>query len=716
MKKIISIILCTAILLFSTGIAYAASLDYAIKPQFDGAGNFSEGLACVNKDGKWGYIDANGKLVIPYKYDEAFNFYKGRAIVRKGDKWTTVDKDGKELAPYIQADYFYTVDNGVYNGTQVSIMRFKRGEKMGLVDLYCREITPPVYDHIQWLGEGLVSVYKRNTDKSKANGALDLKGYVDPITGKEVVPCGLYDDAFDFSDGLAVVVKDDQYACIDETGKIVIPFGKYGSIGTFKEGMAQVRKDHKYGIIGFINLKGELVIPYQYEFAWFFNDGLAMVKKNGKYGFIDRNGKEVIPCEYEDVGREGMFMNDITLLGNGEEDSIVMLSDEPNSTDYIVMSNKKYGYANREGELITPCIYDYAEDFVNGFGKVAKGGNGGAGNYYEGGKFGFVDTSGKEVVPCKYDYVGNFVSRLRNGVVEGVAPVSIGGSGRIDDYKGGKWGYVDAQGKEITPLIYDRTYEFVGGLGRVVKNGKYGFVDTTGKEVIPCIYDLANDFNNGAASVVKNGKGGMVDSYGNEIVNCIYDNIRPFVNDKALVKYNGKIGYLGRKLDSPAPVQASLAPGKYKGPQTISLSCSTEDAEIYYIIKDNRNTLYVEPTQPYLKPITIYKTTSITAFAVKKGMKYGSQTVFKYEIEQQNVMPVEADLIPGSYSSEQNVSLKCPTEGAVIYYTTDGTIPTVRSTEYTRPIKVSKPTVIKAMAVKDGMIPSEAVTFTYDIK
>lgn len=45
--------------------------EWSIKPQFDGARDFSEGLAAVNRGGKchmggkWGYVDKNGKLAFP---------------------------------------------------------------------------------------------------------------------------------------------------------------------------------------------------------------------------------------------------------------------------------------------------------------------------------------------------------------------------------------------------------------------------------------------------------------------------------------------------------------------------------------------------------------------------------------------------------------------------------------------------------------------------
>ena len=70
----------------------------------------------------------------------------------------------------------------------------------------------------------------------------------------------------------------------------------------------------------------------------------------------------------------------------------------------------------------------------------------------------------------------------------------------------------------------------------------------------------------------------------------------------------------------------------------------------------------------------------------------------------------------GTYTEEQNVSITCATEGADIFYTTDGTDPTVSSTQYTGPFIVSETTTVKAIATKAGYNNSAIASATYTIQ
>ena len=70
---------------------------------------------------------------------------------------------------------------------------------------------------------------------------------------------------------------------------------------------------------------------------------------------------------------------------------------------------------------------------------------------------------------------------------------------------------------------------------------------------------------------------------------------------------------------------------------------------------------------------------------------------------------------PASWASGNSLSvtLSCATQGATIYYTTDGSTPTTASSQYSSAISISATTTIKAIAVKSGMADSVVVSKTY---
>ena len=118
-----------------------------------------------------------------------------------------------------------------------------------------------------------------------------------------------YDDIDCLSDGLAKVKRDGKYGFIDQTGKVVIPLN-YDWAWWFSEGLASVKRNGKWG---FIDNTGKVVIPLNYDDTWYFTEGLAAVKQNGKYGFINQTGQIIIPLQYDDAYP---FYNDVAVVSD----------------------------------------------------------------------------------------------------------------------------------------------------------------------------------------------------------------------------------------------------------------------------------------------------------------------------------------------------------------------------------------------------------------
>lgn len=72
---------------------------------------------------------------------------------------------------------------------------------------------------------------------------------------------------------------------------------KYDEITDFHKGFACVRQGDKWG---FINQKGEQIIPFLYDDASYFSEGLALVKKDAQYGYINDKNETVLPFIYDD--------------------------------------------------------------------------------------------------------------------------------------------------------------------------------------------------------------------------------------------------------------------------------------------------------------------------------------------------------------------------------------------------------------------------------
>mgnify|MGYP001850942230 CR=1 FL=1 len=81
----------------------------------------------------------------------------------------------------------------------------------------------------------------------------------------------------------------------------------------------------------------------------------------------------------------------------------------------------------------------------------------------------------------------------------------------------------------------------------------------------------------------------------------------------------------------------------------------------------------------------------------------------------QKVQAPVPSVAPGEYTGTQSVTLTSATADATIYYTTDGSTPTSASTKYSSAISVASTKTINAIAIKNGMIPSDVVSFAYTI-
>ena len=247
-------------------------------------------------------------------------------------------------------------------------------------------------------------------------------GYVSG--GKLVIPYqfGL---AYNFSEGLARVIKGEKWGFINTIGELAIPY-QFDNASDFSEGLAKVEIAEKWG---FINTNGQLVIPCQFDKTLWFSEGLATVQIGGKYGYINTNGQIVIPCQFD-------YANNFS-----EELATVQIGG-------------KYGYINTNGQIVIPCQFNQIYWFSEGLAAVKIGE-----------KYGYINTNGQIVISCQFDRTVWFS--------EGLATVRIGD----------KCGYINANGQIVIPYQFNNAESFSEGLAKVTISGKDYLIDKTGKIV-----------------------------------------------------------------------------------------------------------------------------------------------------------------------------------------------------------------------------------------
>ena len=100
---------------------------------YDYVGCQSEGLFLAKKDGKAGFIDEAGKVVIELQYDDAVFFVEGLAKVKKDNQWGFIDKTGKLIIPLHYKDV---------NSFSEGLAKVKKDAKLGFIDKTGKVIVP----------------------------------------------------------------------------------------------------------------------------------------------------------------------------------------------------------------------------------------------------------------------------------------------------------------------------------------------------------------------------------------------------------------------------------------------------------------------------------------------------------------------------------------------------------------------------------------------
>ncbi len=184
--------------------------------------------------------------------------------------------------------------------------------------------------------------------------------------------------------------------------------------------------------------------------------------------------------------------------------------------------------------------------------------------------------------------------------------------------------------------------------------------------------------------------------------------------------YSGDANFLastGTLTETVAPPAAaapiiSPAAGSYSAAKTVSITDRTPHATIYYTTDGSMPTA---KSHVYSKPWSVSSNTTVRAMAWASGFADSAVTSVTYTISLGATAAPTFTPAQGSFGAAQTVTLADTSAGAKIYYTTDGSAPTAKSTLYSKGIPVSATTKIGAIAVATGLQPSAVTWATFTI-
>jgi hypothetical protein len=244
-----------------------------------------------------------------------------------------------------------------------------------------------------------------------------------------------YEDALEFSEGLAAVKQHDQWGAIDENNTLIIPYsfdalGVHYSKGdgiAFREGLAPAKIGDFWG---YIFKDGALAVAPTFKEATCFSQGRAWVKCQGKttWSLIDIQGKLITHTNYEAVlpfseGFSAVLPQNnawiyIDLKGKETIKSTAewwnFLAHKgfeaaysfSNGMAVVLLQHKNWGFINTDGKLTIVDKYEEALGFTYELAPVK-----------EKEHWGFINKQGDWVIAPKYDMVNNFVL-YKDGIIK----------------------------------------------------------------------------------------------------------------------------------------------------------------------------------------------------------------------------------------------------------------------------------------------------------
>jgi len=321
---------------------FADSLGHIVIPfQYAEVGHFSENLAPVKIEGKTAYLNKAGIRVIPPLFEEGYSFTNGIAIAENDSLSGLINTLG---------DWIIQPEWASVEGPFGRLYRLTNGAGICFYDSRSRIMLPDTFDETGEFSEGFCAVGR--------DGLFTYMNEEGRLLGEMH-----YQEAQAFQHGFAVVMQNSLYGLIDNTGKSVLAC-RYEGIGSVSEGLIKVYQNGKCAYFG---TNGKIKIPFMANCAVSeagfdgFSNGLTRIKRKGKTGFMDAKGKEVIKPIFEQAMD---FSSGLAAFRKKD----------------------KWGYLDKSGKVAIPASFDVINGFKGAYAIVGKAG-----------KFGIIDRNGKTV-------------------------------------------------------------------------------------------------------------------------------------------------------------------------------------------------------------------------------------------------------------------------------------------------------------------------------
>lgn len=268
---------------------------FVLKPKYRRVKQFTEGLAAADLHTRWGYIDRDGKFVIERNYEDAKPFSAGYAAVQMGGKWGAIAKDGTIVLPckYEDVGEAHECNPDAEDHAVMLPYKEKGGDgkvKWGFKDLgpHPHGDIPAKFDDVMYFNDGLCPVY---------NATLGKWGFIN-AKGEQSIQFK-FDRVTTFKGQTAEGEMGDDFVVVDPIGTMA-PKSRLESTKSFHDGLAIQQKRGKFA---FINREGKRPFKLKFRYAENFSEGLAVVQplQSVGRGYIDTRGEFVIPPVFDDA-------------------------------------------------------------------------------------------------------------------------------------------------------------------------------------------------------------------------------------------------------------------------------------------------------------------------------------------------------------------------------------------------------------------------------